>query len=313
MAAKASGRGPAGTGGPFSRSAYQKGLSAAMGMGMGDDVREEVLFADSPEMRALSEMMEFEKRAATEIASEWEKSYKKRLDALKYLLETGEISERQYTLRVKELRKEQAMTITTSVNEQLTAIGNLFEQAKQRELSAAGDNAAKREEIERDYANKQKAISMSQVVINTAQAVMKGYAQLGPVLGTVMKALTIATGLAQLSIIARQKFSEGGYTGPGGKYQPAGIVHKGEVVWSKRDVAMAGGPAVVDSMRPTRLRGYADGGIVGMEPNTSLGGNFKNMLAEIVEAMDERPVVISEREMSGMQAKVKQIKVRGDL
>jgi hypothetical protein len=90
-------------------------------------------------------------------------------------------------------------------------------------------------------------------------------------------------------------------------------VHKGEVVWSQRDVAMMGGAALVDSMRPTKLRGYADGGIVGMEPNTSLGGNLKNMLAEIVEAMDERPVVISEREVTGMQAKVKQIKVRGDL
>ncbi|MRG66476.1 hypothetical protein GH789_14465 [Rhizobium pusense] len=36
-------------------------------------------------------------------------------------------------------------------------------------------------------------------------------------------------------------FSEGGFTGPGGKYQPAGIVHKGEVVLSQADVARAGG------------------------------------------------------------------------
>ncbi|WP_162561204.1 phage tail length tape measure family protein [Methylobacterium terrae] len=57
-------------------------------------------------------------------------------------------------------------------------------------------------------------------------------------------------------------FDGGGYTGPGGRYQPAGIVHRGEVVWSQDDVARAGGPSVVDAMRLGR-RGYADGGYVG--------------------------------------------------
>lgn len=57
-------------------------------------------------------------------------------------------------------------------------------------------------------------------------------------------------------------FSSGGYTGDGGKYQPAGIVHKGEVVWSQRDVARAGGVATVEAMRKGH-KGYADGGLVG--------------------------------------------------
>lgn len=56
-------------------------------------------------------------------------------------------------------------------------------------------------------------------------------------------------------------WSSGGYTGPGGVYQPAGIVHKGEVVWSQRDVAAVGGPQRANAMRPTA--GYAMGGIVG--------------------------------------------------
>jgi len=54
-------------------------------------------------------------------------------------------------------------------------------------------------------------------------------------------------------------FAGGGYTGAGGKNQPAGVVHKGEVVWSKDDVKRWGGAAAVDAMR----RGYAEGGIVG--------------------------------------------------
>lgn len=44
-------------------------------------------------------------------------------------------------------------------------------------------------------------------------------------------------------------FANGGYTGPGGRNQPAGIVHKGEVVWSQRDIARSGGVAAVEAMR----------------------------------------------------------------
>jgi TP901 family phage tail tape measure protein len=58
-------------------------------------------------------------------------------------------------------------------------------------------------------------------------------------------------------------YSEGGYTGPGGKYQPAGIVHAGEVVFSQEDVAAHGGVGAVERMRKTRgIPGYADGGPV---------------------------------------------------
>lgn len=57
-------------------------------------------------------------------------------------------------------------------------------------------------------------------------------------------------------------YSSGGYTGPGGIYDTAGIVHKGEVVWSQRDVARAGGVGVVESMR-LGMRGYAEGGSPG--------------------------------------------------
>ncbi|WIY84337.1 peptidoglycan DD-metalloendopeptidase family protein [Propionimicrobium sp. PCR01-08-3] len=52
----------------------------------------------------------------------------------------------------------------------------------------------------------------------------------------------------------------GGYTGPGGKYQPAGTVHAGEIVWSQDDIAAHGGVKAVESMR--LWRGYANGGVV---------------------------------------------------
>ncbi|MCB8889925.1 phage tail tape measure protein [Vreelandella malpeensis] len=68
-------------------------------------------------------------------------------------------------------------------------------------------------------------------------------------------------------------FSGGGYTGPGGKYEPAGVVHRGEVVWSQEDVARAGGLSVVEALRKG-FSGYASGGVVGMRSPgaASLGG-----------------------------------------
>lgn len=48
-------------------------------------------------------------------------------------------------------------------------------------------------------------------------------------------------------------FSSGGYTGPGGKYQPAGLAHAGEVVWSQDDVARWGGWQTVDMLRKSSM------------------------------------------------------------
>lgn len=58
-------------------------------------------------------------------------------------------------------------------------------------------------------------------------------------------------------------YDDGGYTGDGGKYQPAGVVHKGEYVFDKAAVAAAGGPAAMEAMR-RGLKGYSNGGAVGV-------------------------------------------------
>jgi len=60
-------------------------------------------------------------------------------------------------------------------------------------------------------------------------------------------------------------FDSGGYTGAGGVKEPRGIVHAGEVVWSQRDVARAGGVGVVEAMRLGH-RGYDAGGVVSLSP-----------------------------------------------
>uniref|UniRef100_UPI003F80EB1F phage tail tape measure protein n=1 Tax=Xanthomonas sp. 0924 TaxID=2835534 RepID=UPI003F80EB1F len=72
-------------------------------------------------------------------------------------------------------------------------------------------------------------------------------------------------GSVQREAIPLQGWDTGGYTGPGGKFEPAGIVHKGEGVLSQLDIAAIGGPRGFHSLLSTirRGRGYAAGGLVG--------------------------------------------------
>lgn len=57
-------------------------------------------------------------------------------------------------------------------------------------------------------------------------------------------------------------FADGGFTGRGGKYEPAGIVHKGEFVFSKATVERLGA-GNLDRLHRSARKGYASGGLVG--------------------------------------------------
>lgn len=65
-------------------------------------------------------------------------------------------------------------------------------------------------------------------------------------------------------------FDGGGFTGAGGKYEPAGIVHKGEYVFDQDAVRRIG----VKNLERLQ-RGYADGGYVGMAQPTSSVSNAR--------------------------------------
>lgn len=66
-------------------------------------------------------------------------------------------------------------------------------------------------------------------------------------------------------------FASGGYTGAGGKYQPAGTVHKGEYVFSKAATSRIG-VGNLDAMHRAAKRGYAEGGYVGGSAGGGLWG-----------------------------------------
>jgi lambda family phage tail tape measure protein len=127
-----------------------------------------------------------------------------------------------------------------------------------------------------------KALATSLAIVDTAKAAiaafsaMAGIPYVGPILGAVAAAAAVAAGAVQIAAINSATYARGGYTGPGGKYEPAGIVHRGEVVFSQEDVARIGlapllslrkGDAAVPELRIPHsalrtLPGYAGGGVV---------------------------------------------------
>lgn len=68
------------------------------------------------------------------------------------------------------------------------------------------------------------------------------------------------------ALIALNGWANGGYTGNGGKYQPAGIVHAGEYVVNADSTAKLG----IGFLDRLNRRGYADGGFV----SSIMGGNL---------------------------------------
>lgn len=76
----------------------------------------------------------------------------------------------------------------------------------------------------------------------------------------------VSAGSTAAGYSAQYGFDDGGYTGPGGKYEPAGIVHGGEVVIRKEVVDR---PGMKEYLVNLNKRGYADGGYVGLSGGSS--------------------------------------------
>ncbi|WP_445593597.1 tape measure protein [Acinetobacter baumannii] len=114
--------------------------------------------------------------------------------------------------------------------------GSMFgEQSKAYKIMFAADKA---------YAIAAAGIAIQQ---NIAAASKAGFPLNIPLIaGAVAQGASI---IANIRAIKDQGFADGGYTGSGGKYEPAGIVHKGEVVWSQDDIRRWGGVGLVENMR----------------------------------------------------------------
>lgn len=68
---------------------------------------------------------------------------------------------------------------------------------------------------------------------------------------------------------AIKSYATGGWTGNGGKYDPAGIVHAGEYVMPQ-EVVRAVGVKNLMALHKSALQGFADGGFVGSVPSSAI-------------------------------------------
>lgn len=151
-----------------------------------------------------------------------------------------------------------------------------------------------------------KILASAQALINTylaATAALASGSEINPIFGILSSAAAVVAGLASVAKINGVEFAEGGWTGHGGKYVPAGVVHKGEVVWNQEDVRLAGGPMAANAMRPTarRLTPYFDGGLVSNSITQPI--NQQLDLANVIKNIG--PFEVSAKEITKIQNRVK--------
>lgn len=150
----------------------------------------------------------------------------------------------------------------------------------------------------------QRTLALTGIVADTALAVTRGIAasQSVPYPGNlVAMASTIA---AVLGAIANAKavagFAEGGYTGPGGKYEPAGIVHRGEYVVPQNVNYSSAAQPHIRALEAMRVRGYAEGGVV-----TSAQTQDTNQSLAVMNMIKKMPApVVGVKEITRLQNKI---------
>ena len=234
------------------------------------------------------------------------------------------------------------------VNAMRDAELNKLDAQMQAELTAAGNNAEERERIEAEYEQKKldtqkkyadvdMAIQIAKTIAAGALAAIQSFAQLGPIAGGVMAAVIAATTAAEVVSIVQQRnaiknasvsssggsgsgsnavvktrevtgYADGGYTGDGGRFEPAGIVHRGEYVVAApelRDPSVAREVARIERKRLGRMAGrksaagYADGGYVGDSSSMSDDGVLVRIYSLLKAYIDQTPmsyVVLSQLE-----------------
>lgn len=149
-----------------------------------------------------------------------------------------------------------------------------------------------------------KGLASAQALINTylaATAALASGSKINPVFGIISAAIAVANGLASVARINGVEFAEGGWTGPGGKWDVAGVVHKDEYVVPKRVNNNPMAAPHIQALENMRLRPYADGGLVASAVTSPV--NQQMELLNIVKALP--PQELSVKEVSTVQKRIR--------
>lgn len=204
-----------------------------------------------------------------------------------------------YAFSVEKARKE-AEILQDLQNKGITVTPELA--ARVSDLAAEWEKAAVANEEANAKLERLEAIGQSvadslsaafEKAFTDPQGALKDLAKELAMLALKMQLARLLPGVFGASGIVPLGFASGGYTGSGGKYQPAGVVHKGEYVMDAETVRKAGGPGAFDAMR-RGLKGYAGGGYVGgpalpiaARPGASGGGTSINVIDQRSAASPE--------------------------
>jgi hypothetical protein len=194
--------------------------------------------------------------------------------------------------------------LITKIQEAETlAVENKFAAQLKAAKAAGEDTTALETEIEEEkkvikkkYADIDFAITAAKIISTTALGIVKALEEFPGPVGIALGVLMGATGLAELAVANQQRLSiqqlwTGGFTNPGDKYKPAGIVHAGEFVANQEAVNHSPMRKVFnlvdhaqrtnsvaritndDIIRSLSVRaGYANGGFVGGNSVTNNNG-----------------------------------------
>lgn len=139
-------------------------------------------------------------------------------------------------------------------------------------------------------------VALQMAVVNAVTGIFGSVAGSlgGAALGSVSAGASSAGSVGAMGMSTSfSAYDDGGYTGNGGKHEAAGIVHKGEFVFTKEATSRIGVANLYDMMR-----GYADGGYVGGTVPYSSGVNRASGNGNINIQVDT-PVSISQGADSG--------------
>lgn len=217
---------------------------------------------DNAKLELKNQLVSTEQNIATSDSfSNEDERYKALLEAHKNYRDEMYALDVQYTQQSKDLIQAQKMDQLNMWGGILSTAQNTFSQLAQ----SAKDGLGEQSTTYRTMFAMQQAFSIASSMVAAWTAYTQAFADPSAMTlpqkfagaASVMAALTPA-----LATIGSIGFSSGGYTGSGGKFDVAGVVHKGEGVLNQEEIAALGGPSGFYALRSFIKNGFAEGGFV---------------------------------------------------
>ena len=174
---------------------------------------------------------------------------------IKYLKSSFDYYSDMFSGAVSALQEAELANIDAKYDAEIQRAGDNSEEVARLEKEKENKKLA----VQKKYAGVQFAIKVSEIIANTAVAIMQAFAQMGPIAGAIAAALMTTTGAAQIAVANAERkkvmnmtvdgsgsgggsgtrvatgsssagYYVGGWSGDGSPYEVAGPVHKKEYV-----------------------------------------------------------------------------------